>query len=310
LRQKCWFSADLRALVAICLLVACAGPQAVPTAAPTAAGATAGGTAVAAAPVQTTSTPEATVVATPQSRDPGRLVVVAASSLANPFQELASAFLSSTPAATGVSFNFASVGQLRVLIGQGIDADVLATDDRAQMDEARQAHFVEGQDQVFGHNRLVIIVPKANPKQIAALKDLAGPGVRWVTTDPAEPTEPATLALLDRAAADPDYGTDFRSKAERNIQARIGAPDEAVATVQAGQADATVVYASAVEPAARAQVQQIEVADGLRPASDYAIAVTRSANTQIAQTFIAFVLSPRGQEILKKWGIVAEPAGG
>jgi molybdate transport system substrate-binding protein len=157
---------------------------------------------------------------------------------------------------------------------------------------------------------LVLIVPKANPKQIVALKDLAGSGVRWVTTDPAEPTEPATLALLDRAAADADYGTDFRSRAERNIQARIGAPDEAVATVQAGQADATIVYASAVEPAARAQVQQIELADALRPASDYAIAVTRSANTQIAQAFVAFVLSARGQDILKKWGIVAEPAGG
>jgi molybdate transport system substrate-binding protein len=294
----------------MCLLVACAGPQAVPTAAPTAAGPTARATAVAAGPVQQTSTPEPTLVATPQARDPGRLVVVAASSLASPFQELASAFLTSTPSATGVSFNFASVGQLRVLIGQGIDADVLATDDRAQMNEARQAHFVEGQDQVFGRNRLVIIVPKANPKQIVALKDLAGSGVRWVTTDPAEPTEPATLALLDRAAADADYGTDFRSRAERNIQARIGAPDEAVATVQAGQADATIVYASAVEPAARAQVQQIELADALRPASDYAIAVTRSANTQIAQAFVAFVLSARGQDILKKWGIVAEPAGG
>jgi molybdate transport system substrate-binding protein len=237
-------------------------------------------------------------------------VVVAASSLANPFQDIASAFLTSSATATGVSFNFGSTNQLRLLVGQGLDADVLATDDRAQMDNARQANFVVAADQVFGGNRLVLVVSKSNPRQIAALKDLANAGVRWVTTDPAEPTEPATLALLDRAAADPDYGTDFRARAERTILARIGAPGDAVSTVQEGQADATIVYASAIDPTLRGQIQQLEIADALRPNSDYAIAVTRTGNAAIAQAFVAFVLSPRGQDILKKWGIVAQVSGG
>ena len=50
--------------------------------------------------------------------------------------------------------------------------------------------------------------------------------------------------------------------------------------------------------------------DALSPSTDYAIAVARGAHAQLAQAFVAFVLSPRGQDILKKWGIVAPTAGG
>ena len=291
--------------------MACVAPTP-PTVTPGATSVAARTTTAAAAPAQSTSAPAAapTVTPTPAPRQPGQLVVVAASSLANPFQDMASAFLASSATATGVSFNFGSNTQLRLLVGQNVDADVLATDDQAQMDNARQANFVVAADQVFGSNRLVLVVSKSNPKHIAALKDLANAGVRWVTTDPGEPTEPATLALLDRAAADPDYGADFRAKAERTILARIGAPGDAVMTVHDGQADATIVYTSAIDPSVRDQIQQIEIADALSPASNYAIAVTRTGHTAIGQAFVAFVLSPRGQDILKKWGIVAQATGG
>jgi molybdate transport system substrate-binding protein len=297
-------------LVGVACLLACAGPAASPTATPTAALATARPAAALTPLTQALSTPEPTSVPTPEERDPGQLLVIAASSLVNPFQDMASAFLASTPAATGIGFNFASATEMRRLVSQGADADVLATDDRTQMDSARQSNFIDGQAQAFGRNQLVVLTPKSNPKQIGGLMDLARSGVRWVTTDPAEPTAQATLSLLDRAAADPAYGADFRTKAERNILARLGAPADAIATIVAGEADATVVYTSDVDLLTRGRVQQFDVPETLSPATDYAIAVTSGAHAQIARAFVAFVLSPRGQDILKKWGIVAPAAGG
>src|SRR6266851_3076226 len=135
---------------AVCL-VACAGPSE-SSAGPPAALATARPPAALTPLAQPLSTPEATSAPTPEERDPGQLLVIAAPSLVNPFQDMASAFLAATPAATGVTFNFASATQMRVLVGRGAEADVLVTDDRVEMDSARQANFIDGQDQIFGRN--------------------------------------------------------------------------------------------------------------------------------------------------------------
>jgi len=53
-------------------------------------------------------------------------------------------------------------------------------------------------------------------KQIAAVKDLAKDGVKFVTAQASVPIGQYTAQLLDTASAEPTFGADFKSRVERN----------------------------------------------------------------------------------------------
>ena len=52
------------------------------------------------------------------------------------------------------------------------------------MDNAKKTDAIAGQDRVFARNRLVVITPKDNPKQIKDWDDVARPGVSVITPNP------------------------------------------------------------------------------------------------------------------------------
>src|SRR5207249_1530655 len=106
--------------------------------------------------------------------------------------------------------------QLATQLGQGASADVFASADTTQMDNARQSGAVTGPDQVFARNRLVLVTPRDNPARLSAVKDLANPGVKFVTAQPSVPIGQYSAQMLDNAAADPAYGADFKSKVVAN----------------------------------------------------------------------------------------------
>src|SRR5216683_4772164 len=102
----------------------------------------------------------------------GEIVVFAASSLTDVFQDMANMFQQANPNAK-LTFNFGASTQLATQLGQGASADIFASADTTQMDNAKKAGAVTGQDQVLARNRLVLITPKDNPAKIGAIKDLA-----------------------------------------------------------------------------------------------------------------------------------------
>src|SRR5438067_4916911 len=118
--------------------------------------------------------------AAPGERVSGEVVVFAASSLTDAFQDMANGFQQANPNAR-LTFNFGASSPLATQLGQGARADVFASADQTQMDNAKKAGAVTGQDHVFGGNRLVVITPKDNPAKISAITDLAKPGVKFVT---------------------------------------------------------------------------------------------------------------------------------
>src|SRR5207245_3940319 len=128
--------------------------------------------------------PPSTAPAAPTSARPavapvsGEIVVFAASSLTDAFQDMATAFQQANPNAK-VTFNFGASTQLATQLGQGARADVFASADQAQMDNARKTDAIGGQDRVFARNRLVVIVPKDNPAKIMTVQDLANDGVKF-----------------------------------------------------------------------------------------------------------------------------------
>src|SRR5688500_7068462 len=71
----------------------------------------------------------------------GEVVVCAAASLTDAFQEIGTAFQQSNPN-TKVTFNFGASSQLRAQLEQGARADVFASADQAQMDNAKKADAI------------------------------------------------------------------------------------------------------------------------------------------------------------------------
>jgi molybdate transport system substrate-binding protein len=238
--------------------------------------------------------------ATPMS---GEIVVFAASSLTDAFQELAQAFSAANPG-TRVTFNFGSSSQLANQLAHGVAADVFASADQAQMDSARKADALVGHEQVFARNRLVLIVPKDNPRQVSRLEDLAREGLKFVTAQPSVPIGQYTAQLLDKAAADPAYGADFKDRVEHTTVSREDNVRQVVAKVQLGEADAAVVYATDVTPQVRDQLQLVQIPDALQPIAAYPIAVAKGSNPAGGEAFRSFVLSPSGQAILARWGFL------
>jgi molybdate transport system substrate-binding protein len=275
-------SAALRfisAISALLFIAACSPGAAAPNAQPT----------VAASTQPTVAAPVA-----------GEIVVFAASSLTDAFQDMAAAFQQANPT-TKLTFNFGASTQLATQLGQGARADVFASADQIQMDNAKKADAIAGQDRVFARNRLVVITPKDNPKQIAAVADLARDGVKLVTAQPSVPIGQYTAQMLDKAAADLAYGADFKTKVESNIVSREDNVRQVVSKVQLGEADAAVVYSTDATPQVREQLQILQVPDPLQTLATYPIAVAKGSNSAGGEAFVTYVLGTNGQATLARW---------
>src|SRR5207245_655959 len=99
--------------------------------------------------------------------------------------------------------------QLATQIELGAPADVFASADRRWMDHLRERSLLAGQPAVFARNRLVVIVPRANPARIAGPPDLARPGVKLVLGAAAVPVGAYSREVLDRFAHAAGFPPDF-----------------------------------------------------------------------------------------------------
>jgi molybdate transport system substrate-binding protein len=78
---------------------------------------------------------------------------------------------------------------------------------------------------------------------------------------------------------------------------------QVVAKVQLGEADAGIVYSS--DTVAAPDLKKIEIPAENNVTAKYPLAAltkSSSQNSELAQAFIAYVLSSDGQAILQKWG--------
>jgi molybdate transport system substrate-binding protein len=312
------------ALIALLLSAACSEPtsQPPPAAAPTAPPAAAAPTSPpAAAPTAAPATakpavtpPPAVAATAPPAAAPrpaappvsGEIVVFAASSLTDVFQDMATAFQQANPNAR-LAFNFGASSTLATQLGQGASADVFASADTTQMDNARKSGAVTGQDKPFAGNRLVLITPKDNPANISSVKDLSSDGVKFVTAQPSVPIGAYTAQMLDKASNDPSFGSDFKSKVMANTVSQEDNVRQVVSKVQLGEADAAIVYSTDATPQVRDQLNIIEVPDALQTLATYPIAVAKGNNSTGGEAFVAYVLGPDGQSTLKKWGFLQLP---
>jgi molybdate transport system substrate-binding protein len=260
-------------------------------------------TAAAAPAAPTTAAAASTPTAVPLR---GELAVFAAASLTDAFNEIGQEFQKANPGVTP-KFNYAASSALRTQLEQGAKADLFASADQVQMDNARKAGVIEGEDRLFTKNKLVLIYPTSNPAKIAAIQDLAKPGVKFVLTDKAVPIGNYARMSLEKMSADPQFGADFGQKVLDNLRSEEANVRAVVTKVQLGEADAAIVYASDVTPSVSKDVQSVLIPDQFNSIATYPIAIVKDApNRAAAQAFVEFVRSARGQEILKKNNFIVD----
>ena len=233
--------------------------------------------------------------------EPKTLTVFGAASLTNAFEEIGKAFEAANPGVT-VEFNFSGSQTLRTQIEQGAQADVFASANSKEMDALVAGDFVPADSaRIFLTNQLVVIMPADNPAGLTALADLTRPGLKIVLAAREVPVGNYALQVLDNL--DDALGTGFKDKVLVNVVSYENDVKQVVAKVQLGEADAGLVYSS--DAVAAPELQTIDIPEENNVAARYPLAaLTTSRNPELAQAFIAHVLSADGQAVLQKWGFL------
>jgi molybdate transport system substrate-binding protein len=240
----------------------------------------------------------------PAARAQRTLVVFAASSLADAFDEIAAAFEAEHDGVE-VLFSFGGSSELAAQIAEGAPADVFASANARQMAAAQDSGRILAEAVTFARNRLALIVPADNPAGIGALSDLALPGLTLVIASDGVPVRDYTESMLERLAADPAFGPSFVDAFRANVASEEPNVRQVAAKVALGEADAGIVYHSDVTPDLRDQVRSLPIPDEFNVVAEYPIAVVAdSPSPELAQTFVDFVLSESGQAALDTWGFL------
>jgi molybdate transport system substrate-binding protein len=211
----------------------------------------------------------------------GKLTVLAAASLTDVFDDLATPFEEEHD--TDVVFSFDSSTNLAEQVADGAPGDVLATADEASMQLAEDAG-VTGEVETFATNVLTIVVPKGNPAGIESLDDLAD--ATWVRCSDEVPCGKVALAVLDAngITAEP-------VSLEEDVRATLD-------KVVSGEADAGLVYATDAVAAAD-DVDAVEIPGAEDELTSYFVTtLEQSQDADLAADWVAWVTSQEGQAIL------------
>lgn len=229
------------------------------------------------------------------------LNVFAAASLSDALREIASTY----EARTGdkLRFNLGASNTLARQIKEGAPADVFFSADEARMDDLAAAGLiVEATRRTLLGNTLVIVVHAEGGVAVAAPADLAGAAVRRLALAETH-TVPAGIyarAYLSKLG----LWEKVRGKVIplENVRA-------ALAAVEAGNADAGIVYQTDAQISRKVRIAfAVPAADGPRIA--YPVAVVRdSRRPDAARRFTEHLASAEARAVFVKYGFLAAPPG-
>lgn len=232
------------------------------------------------------------------------VTVYAASSLTEPFTELAGLFEFASPN-LDVELVFAGSQVLRMQIVHGAPADVFASADRAHISALIEEGVVVDASP-FAGNRLVVLVPVDGVARFDEL-DLVD---RIVIGAPQVPVGRYAEQLLLRAEA--RFGSAFVDRVRARIVSKESNARLVRAKVALGEADAAVVYQTdAVDRIdGPPRFRRVLVPDDINVAATYWIGRVAGARDPVsadsAERWIRFVRSPVGRQVLLRHGFEVE----
>jgi molybdate transport system substrate-binding protein len=229
-----------------------------------------------------------TASSSPSAASTGTITVFAAASLMGTFTQLGTQFEAAHPGDT-VKFSFGPSSGLSTQITSGAPADVFASAAPANMDTVVSAGDAAN-PQDFAKNTMEVATPPNNPGKVDSVTDLAKKSVKVALCQPQVPCGVVAAEVFKNASI--------------KVKPVTLQPDvkSVLTQVETGNVDAGMVYVTDVM-AAGAKVKGVSI-----PASDnastlYPIAtISNSKHKSIAQAFVAYVLSPAGQQVLTAAG--------
>jgi molybdate transport system substrate-binding protein len=229
------------------------------------------------------------------------LTVFAAASLAEAMSEVARHFEQANPGVV-VTLNFGGSSTLATQIIEGAPADIFAPANPAQMERVMAEGLMEP-PRFFASNRLAVILPARNPADINRLADLTNPGIRLVLAIPGVPARDYGETLLARLSAQADFPADFAQQVRANLVSEEENVRQVVAKVALGEADAGIVYHTDITGDVADRVRQIPIPDEINVVALYPAArLSAARQADLADQFLALLLSAEGQAILARWG--------
>jgi molybdate transport system substrate-binding protein len=218
----------------------------------------------------------------------GTITVFAAASLMGTFTQLGKQFEAAHPGDT-VKFSFGASSTLATQITSGAPADVFASAAPANMDTVVSAGDASN-PQDFAKNTAEIAVPPDNPASVTSVSDLAKSSVKVALCQPQVPCGVVAAEVFKNAGI--------------TVKPVTLQPDvkSVLTQVELGNVDAGMVYVTDVM-AAGTKVKGVTIPASQNASTLYPIATITSSNEpSIAQAFVAYVLSPTGQQVLAAAG--------
>jgi molybdate transport system substrate-binding protein len=221
------------------------------------------------------------------------ITVYAASSLVKSFTAIGKNFEASNPGYS-VVFIFASSPELSSELADGADADVFASGDRANMTAVADAGGVSGTPVPFAANRLVVVTPAGNPRQLTSFPDLAQFGLR-VSVCVAQGACGSATQLVEQRTGVQLHPTNSEPTTSHVLQ-----------DVTSGKADAGVVFMTDAL-AAGDNVTSFPLPEDADAVTSWITVVKGTDQGRGAALFVQEVTGANGRQILADNGFTSPP---
>ena len=222
------------------------------------------------------------------SASTGTITVFAAASLTGAFTQLGQQFQAAHPGDT-VKFSFGPSSGLEAQITSGAPADVFASASTTTMQAVVSAGDASN-PQNFAKNIMEVAVPPNNPAKVTSVTDLAKKSVKVALCQPQVPCGVVAAEVFKNAGI--------------TVKPVTLQPDvkSVLSQVELGNVDAGMVYVTDVM-AAGTKVKGVAIPANDNASTLYPIAtISSSKHKSEAQAFLAYVLSPAGQQVLTAAG--------
>lgn len=226
----------------------------------------------------------------------GEITVSAAASLTNAFQDVARAYESQHPGIK-VLLNVGASGALLQQMDKGAPVDVFASADEVTMDQAVQKGLVKASERRdFARNSLVMVVPRDSKLGLHQLQSLSANQVQKIAMG--HPASVPAGRYAHKALAAHKLWPALQGKIIHTQSVR-----QALDYVARGEVDAGFVYAT--DAALMKDKVRVAVEVPLNVPILYPMAVTTGSRSFAeARGFVAYVVSAKGQAILRQHGFL------
>ena len=256
--------------------------------------------------VSSTSAPnDSSSIACPAPEDQGKVVVLAASSMANVLQEIKPEYLADHPCVTDLVFSFGSSATLAAQIVNGSPADVFVSASKSTMDTVTSAGVISTPSR-FAKNYAAIMFYKdskfdENITSLLSLLETSNPDIKAGLCVETAPCGSLADSVLKNAME--AYGNQSLNRDEV-ADTESPSVEDLVSKIEMGELDAGIVYKSDCHFSATSKKSSgcVEIPDmhngkALNLANEYYVgAINTKANSR---EFSQFIASAAFQSILQ-----------